>query len=301
MRVYSLTVLSLFAVSFFVVGTVQAQPSCSVTLALRIPSTVQIFSIQQERALGDIEADLVENSYHAAKEKEFVAHLDAIAARVLSKFPSDHVPVHVILLDTPEANSFSVGPERIYITRKMVALLRNDDELAGLLGHELGHVLAHQNSLIVSQLFHEILGVNAVGNQKDILEKLRRVLDGIDRDPKLLRKTAAIMEKQERFHQAEADRVALQASAAAGFSPEAYLRLFQRSEGTTRSSGIAPSIYSSATTSKLSRLREIQKTLRQLPQPCREVVPSDSAGFLAWQAGVITEPNLARRSSMSTP
>jgi predicted Zn-dependent protease len=64
----------------------------------------------------------------------------------------------------------SVGPERIYISRKMVALLRNDDELAGSLGHELGHILAHQNATIVTQLFHEILGVNAVSVRKDISE-----------------------------------------------------------------------------------------------------------------------------------
>jgi predicted Zn-dependent protease len=78
--------------------------------------------------------------------------------------------------------SFSAGPERIYITRKMVALLRNDDELAGLLGHELGNFLMHQNAIVVSQLFHKILAVNAVSDRTDIPEKLRRMLDSIDRE-----------------------------------------------------------------------------------------------------------------------
>jgi Peptidase family M48 len=156
---------------------------------------------------------MVESNYHAAHDEEFAALLNAIAARVLSQFPRDRAPVHVILIDTPEANSFSAGPERIYITRKMVALLWNDDELAGLLGHELGHVLTQQNAIIVSQLFHEILIINVVSDRKDILEKLRRMLDSIDRDPKLLRKAAEIMERQEGIHQNEADRVALYASA----------------------------------------------------------------------------------------
>jgi predicted Zn-dependent protease len=295
MRVPILSTISLFALSVFVAGTVRGQPSCSVTPTLRIPATAQIFSIQQERTLGDIEADLVESNYHAAHDEEFAAHLNAIAARVLSQFPRDQAPVHVILIDAPEANSFTVGPERIYITRKMVALLRNDDELAGLLGHELGHVLTHQNSIIVTQLFHEILGVNAVSDRKDILEKLRRVLHSIDRDPKLLRKTAEIMEKQESMHQNEADRVALYASAAAGFSPQAYVELFERSEGTKGSSGSVLTDYFGATTSNLRRLREIQKTLRQLPRPCREIVPAASAEFRAWQAAVMSDPDLARR------
>src|SRR5271167_2744338 len=110
MRVPILSTISLFALSVFVAGTVRGQQSCSVTLALRIPATSQIFSIQQERTLGDIEADLVESNYHAAHDEESAAHINAVAARVLSHFPRDQAPVHVILIDTPDANSFSVGP-----------------------------------------------------------------------------------------------------------------------------------------------------------------------------------------------
>lgn len=302
MQVSILSTISLFALSVFVGGTVRGQQSCSVTLALRIPATAQIFSIQQERTLGDIEADWVESNYHAAHDEEFAAHLNAIVARVLSQFPRDQASVHVILIDAPEAESFSVGPERIYITRKMVALLRNDDELAGLLGHELGHVLTHQNAIIVSQLFHEILGVNAVSDRKDISEKLRRMLENIDHDTKLSRKAAEIIEKQEGIHESEADRVALYASAAAGFAPQAYVELFERSAGINGSSGsVLGSVLRSVlidhfgATSNLRRLREIQKTLRQLPRPCRGIVPAASAEFLTWQSAVISDPDLARR------
>ena len=158
----------LIALCFFVGGTVRAQQSCSVTLGLRIPTTPHIFSVQQERTLGNVEAEWVESNYRVIHDEQLASHLNAIAARVLSQFPRDQAPVRVILIDTPEAASFSTGPERIYITRKMVALLRNDDELAGLLGHELGHILTHENAVIVSQLFHEILGVNAVSDRKDI-------------------------------------------------------------------------------------------------------------------------------------
>jgi predicted Zn-dependent protease len=201
----------------------------------------------------------------------------------------------VILIDTSEAASFSVGPERIYITRKMVALLRNDNELAGLVGHELGHILAHQNAVIVSQLFHEILGVDAVSDRRDISEKLRLMLDRIDRDPKLLRKAAQIIAKQETIHQNDADRLALYAAAAAGFSPQAYVELFDRLVGTSGGSGNALIDFFGATTSNLRRLREIKKTLRQLPPPCRGILPAASAEFRTWQAALIAKPDSAHR------
>jgi predicted Zn-dependent protease len=103
------------------------------------------------------------------------------------------------------------------------------------------------------------------------------------------------MGKQEKLHQSEADRVALYASAAAGFSPRAYLELFERSEGTNGSSGSVLTDYFGAPTSNLKRLREIQKTLRLLPRPCREMVAVASSAFRTWQAAVLSDPDLARR------
>jgi len=290
-----LSTICLFVVFVSVAGTVPAQQSCSVIMGLRIPTAPHIFSIQQERTLGDIESKWVERNYHATHNEELTAHLNAIASRVLSQFPGDQAQVRVILIDASEAESFSIGPERIYITRKMVALLRNDDELAGLVGHEVGHILGHQNAVIVSQLFHEILGVNAVSDSKDISEKLRLMLGYIDRDPKLLRKAAQIIERQEAIYQKEADRVALYAAAGAGFSPQAYVELFDRSAGTNGGSGNVLIDFFGATTPNLNRLRDIKKTLRHLPPPCRAIVPTASEEFRTWQAALISDLDLAHR------
>ena len=294
-RVPILSTIYLFALLVFFAGTVPAQQSCSVTLELRIPTAPHIFNIQQERTLGDIESGWVERNYHATHDQELTAHLNDIANRILSQFPRDQAQAHVILIDSSEAESFSIGPERIYITRKMVALLRNDDELAGLVGHELGHILAHQNAVIASQLFHEILGVNAVSDRKDISEKLRLMLDSIDRDPRLLRKASRIIERQEGIHQNEADRVALYAAAAAGFSPQAYVELFDRSAGTNGGSGNVLIDSFGATTWNPRRLREIKKSLKQLPPPCREIVPAASPEFRIWQAALISDLDLIHR------
>jgi predicted Zn-dependent protease len=294
MRVSILSTISLFAFCAFVGGTVQGQESCSVTLA-PIPTAAQIFSIQQERILGDIEAEWVETDYHVAQNGKFAAHLNAIAGRILSQFPREQAQVHVILIDSPSAEAFSAGPERIYISGKMVALLRSDDELAGLLGHELGHIMMHQNAVVMSQLFREILGVSAVGDRKDISEKLRRMLDSIDRDKKMLRKASNIIARQEGINQNEADRLAVYAAASSGFSPQAYVELFERSAETNGNWGTVLNGFFATTTSNLSRLREIKKALKQLPQPCREIVPAASAEFRTWQAAVMSDTDLARR------
>jgi len=284
-RVPILSTAGLFIV--VVVGSVvRAQQPCSVSPALRIRTATNIFSVQQERTLGDIEAEWVESNYHPVHDMELAAHLNNVAGRILSQFHSDQARVRIILIDTPEAESFSVAPERIYITRKMITLLKSDDELAGLLGHELGHILAHQNAIIMSQLFRGILGVNAISDRKDISETVTRLFASIDRDRKLLQKSAQIIERQEAIHQYQADRVALYTSAAAGFSPQAFVELFDRS---AKTNGKAANLFTdifAATTSDTRRLREIKKTLKRLPGPCRELVPASSTEFRAWQAAV---------------
>lgn len=294
-RVPILSSVCLFALAVSDGGAVRAQEACSVTVAIRIPTAANIFSIQQERTLGDIEAEELESSYHVAHDEELEAHLNAVASRVLSQFPRDQARVRVMLIDTPEADAFTVGPEQIYITRKMVALLRSDDELAGLMGHELGHIQMHQNAIIASRLFHAILGVKAVSDRKDIADKFRRMLDSIDRDPRMLRKAAQIIQRQEAISQYQADRVALYASAAAGFSPQAFVDLFDRSAETNGRTGNLLTDFLGATTSNTRRLREINKTLRRLPRPCREIVPAASAGFRTWQAAVLSYSDLVQR------
>src|SRR4029077_12009211 len=93
------------------------QPCC-VTLPTKIPPAANILSAQQERVFG--EAELVESNRHAAHDEELAAHRNAVTGRVLSQFPRNQVLSHVIVIDTPEAESLSVARKRIHITRKMV-------------------------------------------------------------------------------------------------------------------------------------------------------------------------------------
>ena len=75
----------------------------------------------------------------------------------------------------------------------------------------------------------------------------------------------------------------------------AYAELFDRPAGTNGSGGSVLTDFFGATTSNLARLREIKKTLKQLPRPRQEIVPVASPEFRRWQAAVIANPDLARR------
>lgn len=52
----------------------------------------------------------------------------------------------VTLLNSPVNNAFAIPGGYIYVTRQLVALMNNEAELAGVLGHEVGHVAARHSA-----------------------------------------------------------------------------------------------------------------------------------------------------------
>ncbi|NCP13901.1 MAG: M48 family metalloprotease [Sphingomonadales bacterium] len=83
----------------------------------------------------------------------------------------------VSLLNSPVHNAFAVPGGYVYTTRQLVTLMNNEAELAGVLGHEVGHVAARhsqrrqqnaqQNSLLgggLAILSGILLGDSSLGN-----------------------------------------------------------------------------------------------------------------------------------------
>lgn len=75
----------------------------------------------------------------------------------LSASPSDFT---VTVLDSPVDNAFATPGGYIYVTRGLLALMNDEAELAGVLGHEVGHVAArHSQSRQRTATRNSILGV----------------------------------------------------------------------------------------------------------------------------------------------
>ncbi len=52
----------------------------------------------------------------------------------------------VTLLDSPVNNAFAIPGGYVYVTRQLLALMNSEDELASVLGHEVGHVAARHSA-----------------------------------------------------------------------------------------------------------------------------------------------------------
>ena len=68
-----------------------------------------------------------------------VAALNELVARY-ERHANLHVPLRVVVIDHSMVNAFALPGGYVYIMRGLIARARGPDEVAGVLGHEIGHV-----------------------------------------------------------------------------------------------------------------------------------------------------------------
>ena len=85
------------------------------------------------------------------------AYVAGVGARIVLQSASAGERFKFTVLNSPEPNAFTAGGGYVYITRGMLALLGSEAELASILGHEIGHVVARHSARRQSkvQLLHQ--------------------------------------------------------------------------------------------------------------------------------------------------
>lgn len=86
--------------------------------------------------------------YGRVDDPEQNRRLQEIAYRVAQASRFEKYPFSFYLIDIPEPNAFALPGGQIFITRGMLALDLDDDELAALLGHEIAHVALEHGTRI---------------------------------------------------------------------------------------------------------------------------------------------------------
>src|SRR5712692_10517013 len=145
-----------------------AQSTCPPLLAPAPDPAKLLFTTAQEMELGEIIREQLESRFLVIQDDQVTAYLKGIGDRVAQHLPDTGLHYEFLLYDQPEIQAFSMPGGRVYVSRKMVSFLRNEDELAGLLGHELGHLAARQQALDMSRDFREVLGLKTLSGDEDL-------------------------------------------------------------------------------------------------------------------------------------
>jgi len=119
-----------------------------------------LMSEAQEIAMGR-EADAqVRAEMGVYEDPELNAYVSGIGMRLAKLSERPDLPWRFVVVDQPAINAFALPGGFIYITRGILPFLQDESELAGVLGHEIGHVTARHS---VRQYSRTIGGLAALG------------------------------------------------------------------------------------------------------------------------------------------
>lgn len=117
-----------------------------------------IISEKQEIAIGQSVAQQIEFRYHLLEDTGLQQRIDALGQRLAAVSDRPELTYSFKVLDVDEVNAMAVPGGFIYVNRSLIELMPSDDELAGIIGHELGHVVFRHS---VSQL-EKTMGMQAL-------------------------------------------------------------------------------------------------------------------------------------------
>jgi len=101
---------------------------------------------QQEVAIGRQAAGQVERQMGLVRDPALEAYVSALGARLAALSPRQDVSYDFHVVDMAEANAFALPGGHIYVSRGLLALTNSEDELANVIGHEIGHVAARHHA-----------------------------------------------------------------------------------------------------------------------------------------------------------
>ncbi len=107
---------------------------------------LQGMSTQQEIAVGQKAAQQVASEMGLVEDPALRAYVRDLGSRLAPYSPRKDVPFTFDVVQMKEPNAFALPGGHIYVSRGLLAIANSEAELAGVLGHEIGHVAARHHA-----------------------------------------------------------------------------------------------------------------------------------------------------------
>lgn len=99
-----------------------------------------------EIAAGQKAHQQVLAEYGAYPNQQLQAYVNELGQRLAAQSHRADLEWHFTVLDSPEINAFALPGGYVYVTRGLMAYMDSEADLAGVIGHEIGHVTARHSA-----------------------------------------------------------------------------------------------------------------------------------------------------------
>jgi predicted Zn-dependent protease len=103
---------------------------------------LSFMSEEQEIRMGQEMDGEVQREMGVYRDQALQKYIEDIGMKLARQSQRPNLPWHFTIVDSAAVNAFALPGGYIYITRGILPYLNNEAQLAGVLGHEIGHVAA---------------------------------------------------------------------------------------------------------------------------------------------------------------
>ncbi len=188
------------------------------------------------------------------------AYVTCVANAITGAMPQESGggPWEVRVFQDDSANAFALPGRKIGVHTGLLKVAKNQDQLATVIGHEVGHVIARHSAERVSDQYATQIAASGVGVVLGALGDPSSPTHGLAMAALGVGAQGVVL-KFSRTHESEADLIGLDRMAAAGFDPRESVPLWQNMEAASQ--GARPPEFLSTHPSPATRIKDLQKRI----------------------------------------
>jgi len=195
---------------------------------------------EEEYYIGRTVSALILSKYPVYRNDALTKYINTVGYSVVvySDRPEIYAGYHFLILDSEEVNALSAPGGFIFITKGILTRCRDEEMLAAILAHEVGHVSAKHGlqSIKKSRLIDAFKLIGQEATQRYGPEKLAQ-LTSIFEDVLGDIVETLIERGYDRKYEYEADKISVKVSSRTGYSPQGLVEFLQTMVDNTSKTG----------------------------------------------------------------
>ena len=258
--------------------------TCSVIgLVLLVAAGGCSVSEDQEKAIGQDAAAQVEREAPMISEPAVSEYVKRLGTALATKSDDRDREWHFRIVDAEVVNAFALPGGYVYVNRGLIEHAGSTSELAGVLGHEIAHVLLRHSAEQIEKAQKTNLGVSVVCGLTNICSSdAARVAINVG--------GAALFARFSRRDELEADSAAVGVLVRAGYDPQGIATMFAKLLETREQRPDLVASWFASHPLEEDRIAAVTRVIRSTPGADAPGLIKDDRAFHEFQARVHALP-----------
>lgn len=248
--------------SVFVIGLLAFLPMTGAVAAEKkqekVGGGLNFFSEEQEKSMGKQYSDELKTKLDLVQDSFVQSYINQIGQKLAQNSLRPDIGYEFQVVNTGEINAFALPGGYIYINRGLINTAGSESEVAGVIGHEIAHVVGrHSTNQMSKQLLLTGLVMGAgigVGAKSERWGEIISALGGVG--------VALTSMKFSRDHERQADRLGMATMVQSGYDPGGMISMFQRLNAESMKKGSTAMAFMSTHPLPAERVKNMEAEVR---------------------------------------